>query len=219
MHEEAPRPAVYCCGPRGFTCAPRVRGTFFDELLALVAGRFIPARAGNTRHRLAWISLASAHPRSRGEHVGAVRLDELFRGSSPLARGKFPRRPREEPGLRLIPARAGNITSSSSPKFSCSAHPRSRGEHTEVGDARQATEGTSPLARGTSVRLSYGTAAARLISAHAGNTHTIASNELTAAAHPRSHGEHVSPTLPTMVSSGSSPLARGTFLRLRNLRV
>lgn len=158
MHEEAPRPAVYCCGPRGFTCAPRVRGTFFDELLALVAGRFIPARAGNTRHRLAWISLASAHPRSRGEH-------------------------------------------------------------TEVGDARQATEGTSPLARGTSVRLSYGTAAARLISAHAGNTHTIASNELTAAAHPRSHGEHVSPTLPTMVSSGSSPLARGTFLRLRNLRV
>ena len=28
-------------------------------------------------------------------------------------------------------------------------------------------------------------------------------------AHPRSRGEHVSPTLPTMVSSGSSPLARG----------
>ena len=91
--------------------------------------RLIPARAGNTEARPSIIL---------GHH-----------GSSPLARGtrKFVRC--LAAGNRLIPARAGNTLHSYRSFSKISAHPRSRGEHTDsyIGDRDE--YGSSPLARGT----------------------------------------------------------------------
>jgi len=88
--------------------SPLARGTLEPASRKTTAGRFIPARAGNTpllrRHR----RLESVHPRSRGEHFTYSAHAASRTGSSPLARGT------PMMGLfgmrvsRFIPARAGN---------------------------------------------------------------------------------------------------------------
>ena len=47
---------------------------------------------------------ASAHPRSRGENMHLVTVDEAWAGSSPLARGKLRIYVTAEQSERLIPA-------------------------------------------------------------------------------------------------------------------
>ena len=49
-----------------------------------------------------------------------------------------------------------------------------------------------------------------LIPARAGNTRKQILNIRSIRAHPRSRGEHTSPTCPSTCDWGSSPLARGT---------
>ena len=48
----------------------------------------IPAHAGKTRCSSASCLLATAHPRSRGENAYQSRARDIFKGSSPLTRGK-----------------------------------------------------------------------------------------------------------------------------------
>ena len=71
-------------------------------------------------------------------------------------------------------------------------------------------EGSSPLARGTRVLRVGGADLLGLIPARAGNTpHTVGLSS-SQRAHPRSRGEHDTPTPKQGLSRGSSPLARGT---------
>ena len=112
---------------------------------------------------------------------------------------------------RLIPARAGNI---SSLRFSCSsqpAHPRSRGEHCVRVPLTTAVAGSSPLARGTCHEALALFRAVRLIPARAGNIRVESLSCRSRSAHPRSRGEHSTTTALTLSRNGSSPLARGTF--------
>ena len=92
--------------------------------------RLIPARAGNTSEALNRTTLASAHPRSRGEHFGVDTVQFGAPGSSPLARGTLLLAGLGLARGRLIPARAGNTAEASLSAIPNSAHPRSRGEHT-----------------------------------------------------------------------------------------
>ena len=71
------------------------------------------------------------------------------------------------------------------------AHPRSRGEHREVGAVRLDELGSSPLARGTRTRSNLVGSVHRLIPARAGNTARRWPLTTSPSAHPRSHGEHV----------------------------
>jgi len=48
--------------------SPLARGTWFVNVLAAGAKRFIPARAGNIFIRKISSRIAAVHPRSRGEH-------------------------------------------------------------------------------------------------------------------------------------------------------
>ena len=74
--------------------------------------------------------------------------------------------------------------------------------------------GSSPLARGTHLKsLSYVTEL-RLIPARAGNTRYRHYRRGSAAAHPRSRGEHVVVLGQNHAAVGSSPLARGTPLNV-----
>ena len=72
--------------------------------------RLIPARAGNTINASQYAGCASAHPRSRGEHLVRRSPRCCARGSSPLARGTHSYQRVSDTAFRLIPARAGNTT-------------------------------------------------------------------------------------------------------------
>ena len=151
-----------------------------------------------------------AHPRSRGEHEPGchVGVDEC--GSSPLARGT-PNPTLFTPlSFRLIPARAGNTMAVMIATGSISAHPRSRGEHKLTRKGDPAHVGSSPLARGTLVKLTAAHCPKRLIPARAGNTRCREASTCGLTAHPRSRGEHLENSTGKILVAGSSPLARGT---------
>lgn len=89
------------------------------------------------------------------------------------------------------------------------AHPRSRGEHIEVGRAHFRVSGSSPLTRGTLLQVQLLLLFTRLIPARARNTVSPRRSPPNDRAHPRSRGEHASPTIKGATPVGSSPLARG----------
>ena len=109
--------------------SPLARGTPAARSVSKPQLRLIPARAGNTDCS-DWLSpRAPAHPRSRGEHSGAITSPSAMVGSSPLARGTRAAEERQRIRFRLIPARAGNTPCRVPGRSGYPAHPRSRGEH------------------------------------------------------------------------------------------
>ena len=110
-----------------------------------------------------------AHPRSRGEHGVPVIHADVANGSSPLARGTYVVARRRNRRYRLIPARAGNISSRVRGYALRSAHPRSRGEHFVRVTILEGLIGSSPLARGTCYTCKVPENHSRLIPARAGN--------------------------------------------------
>ncbi len=134
-------------------------------------------------------SAPAAYPRSRGEHVVDVLLNDSTNGSSPLMRGTFVSQTPRHRNARLIPARAGNTLGTCHPRGSGAAHPRSRGEHVEPSSTRLVVCGSSPLSQGTFVHVLHLIVPLRLI--------------------PRSRGEHALVSESMNSPHGSSPLARG----------
>ena len=192
--------------------SPLARGTPDYGVRENPCARLIPARAGNTHGGLVPGEPVSAHPRSRGEHLRTLFRMELFRGSSPLARGTPVRNLAVFIGVRLIPARAGNTRKENTKWVATAAHPRSRGEHPHTVKLTGAITGSSPLARGTLRQMSHHPRTNRLIPARAGNTDFLIIIISPSSAHPRSRGEHCVGMFPALSQSGSSPLARGTPL-------
>ena len=131
-------------------------------------------------------------------------------GSSPLARGTRGTDDSETVPAGLIPARAGNTNLTISSTSTSRAHPRSRGEHSDLSESRRQSPGSSPLARGTRFIAASEVTAKGLIPARAGNTVLSTLTGVTAGAHPRSRGEHTSSFVRRDSQLGSSPLARGT---------
>ena len=185
-------PAAVVIENRGIGSSPLARGTSRGYPLHTVPERLIPARAGN-------ISLS---------HI----IREPIIGSSPLARGTCEFAGHGGVSFRLIPARAGNILRWKVDMMFFPAHPRSRGEH--VGKVRgfPSSSGSSPLARGTSIKIIGDIFVWRLIPARAGNINSIEEGRGQLAAHPRSRGEHAVGAVASWTYTGSSPLARGTYL-------
>ena len=91
---------------------------------------------------------ASAHPRSRGENLHLVTVDEAWAGSSPLARGKLRIYVTAEQSERLIPARAGKTGREGIDSAGPQAHPRVSGENDVCTIARAIEAGSSPRERG-----------------------------------------------------------------------
>ena len=98
-------------GVRG--SSPLARGTLLNLPSGFPGGRLIPARAGNTSSAEPILVFMSAHPRSRGEHFLSVWVFCRASGSSPLARGTPNYGKHWALCCRLIPARAGNTSLSS----------------------------------------------------------------------------------------------------------
>ena len=193
-----------------FGSSPLARGTWWHLSSVKAPGRLIPARAGN----MAWGGEgrggSKAHPRSRGEHAVCDGFLAGIFGSSPLARGTYSPPQSQRITQRLIPARAGNIARRRVLVLRSSAHPRSRGEHETFKNELDISDGSSPLARGTSCPCVGVGFRGRLIPARAGNITMSKLNYHAQTAHPRSRGEHQRARVVGIASVGSSPLARGT---------
>ncbi len=70
--------------------SPRVRGTPSSRAASSISGRFIPARAGDTRHWAAAGGAQPVHPRACGGHVIWTIIAVAVAGSSPRVRGTRP---------------------------------------------------------------------------------------------------------------------------------
>ena len=137
-------------------------------------------------------------------------------GSSPLTRGKHPI-PRGRYGARrLIPAHAGKTYPGPRQRRQEGAHPRSRGENTEVTALLMPIAGSSPLTRGKPDPVDSATHVWRLIPAHAGKTLPGKASTRPHRAHPRSRGENWLRRRPVPCRSGSSPLTRGKQRKRRH---
>ena len=188
--ENAQRPGAYACA-----CGSSLltRGKLSHSGTSLHQVRLIPAHAGKTSGRPSPTGAAAAHPRSRGENANSGRPAVSFAGSSPLTRGK-----RADDALRLsnpglIPAHAGKTLRSGSLIGRTTAHPRSRGENTDLQRICDALGGSSPLTRGKPLDAPPDRPVAGLIPAHAGKTTTRPSPMRSPKAHPRSRGENAEP--------------------------
>ncbi len=111
--------------------------------------------------------------------------------------------------VRLIPAHAGSTTAQGDYMLLVAAHPRSRGEHSKIGDFPGAEKGSSPLTRGALYPITFADSGGGLIPAHAGSTQVFRMCCVTSRAHPRSRGEHALVVLRVEALVGSSPLTRG----------
>ena len=111
--------------------SPLTRGTQPPHEAPPSPSRFIPAYAGNTESRLAWVCGLAVHPRLRGEHVERLEVLAPPHGSSPLTRGTLRISALGPKTFRFIPAYAGNTSGRTSPMRNGAVHPRLRGEHTK----------------------------------------------------------------------------------------
>ncbi len=91
--------------------------------------RFIPAPAGNTPHLGANALRLPVHPRACGEHRRSNGDASAQCGSSPRLRGTLVSMALRPPGVRFIPAPAGNTMLWQTETISKTVHPRACGEH------------------------------------------------------------------------------------------
>ena len=172
--------------------SPLTRGKQVPVTHAPDPSRLIPAHAGKTRTLDTRERERSAHPRSRGENASVAASEEMFRGSSPLTRGKLRRIQRLSRGRRLIPAHAGKTVGVDNVGYGVQAHPRSRGENRRRRTSSRSSVGSSPLTRGKRMPVCVSDNRFRLIPAHAGKTLSSSTLRVTRWAHPRSRGENTS---------------------------
>ncbi len=170
--------------------SPLARGTHQCRELTYWPPRFIPAGAGNTFPQWSGTGSVSVYPRWRGEHCACAVMSPFLFGLSPLARGTPKGWRRWRPGIRFIPAGAGNTKIKPRAHSWATVYPRWRGEHGVYYADLVNSLGLSPLARGTQSK-SY----------PRGSYATV---------YPRWRGEHE--RLPRLHAQpfGLSPLARGT---------
>ena len=149
--------------------SPRARGTRSRPRDLASVRRFIPAGAGNARHRDAANRVAAVHPRGRGERSARADRTEKTTGSSPRARGTPDPSVTEATKARFIPAGAGNALVPPLPPGAPPVHPRGRGERLFSVALLALQRGSSPRARGTRYGRPCARSSVRFIPAGAGN--------------------------------------------------
>ena len=190
--------------------SPRVRGTREDEQYAKQATRIIPACAGNASSAVSDRSLSPDHPRVCGERCVFGGQSWPLAGSSPRVRGTRLQNWSFYPGLRIIPACAGNALLAWTIYSQAPDHPRVCGERHKTTHRKGCRCGSSPRVRGTRRNVFQNPSLGRIIPACAGNAHFVLHTYLAITDHPRVCGERYERLDPLTGEIGSSPRVRGT---------
>ena len=189
-----------------------MRGTLtVEHVLHMVEG-IIPAYAGNTCHERFASFATRDHPRICGEHCLVHFVPPWLMGSSPHMRGTHESLRRVLDVHGIIPAYAGNTSSTRLAVSPCRDHPRICGEHSLVNVVHWLTWGSSPHMRGTHRFLVFGESVCGIIPAYAGNTMPPTVRRYGMGDHPRICGEHELIKNLTSYYAGSSPHMRGTHV-------
>ena len=130
-------------------------------------------------------------------------------GSSPLVRGKQLHNETDTELIRIIPACAGQTTSSSIPLCHCADHPRLCGANSPSHAPVASGHGSSPLVRGKHQLVALIHSQIRIIPACAGQTVVCCIRSSPSADHPRLCGANRDSNNKEMACAGSSPLVRG----------
>ena len=172
--------------------SPLTRGTRIFGFQSCLNIRFIPAYAGNSGLRPAFLKSPTVHPRLRGELVYLNVMAGVPNGSSPLTRGTHDLSDAIAIFGRFIPAYAGNSAFLSVLASVNAVHPRLRGELRLVRGPLRWSSGSSPLTRGTLKQFLQTTSDTTV--------------------HPRLRGELSVDWGILLNKIGSSPLTRGTHV-------
>ena len=129
--------------------SPRMRGKRTMEFWTPLAGRIIPAHAGQTRRHVGIDRAAADHPRACGANGDHSKTLRNSFGSSPRMRGKRYTLKIPYSAVRIIPAHAGQTT---------------------YGMGGAPPNGSSPRMRGKHILINGATHEIRIIPAHAGQT-------------------------------------------------
>ena len=171
-----------------------MRGTPEQAPQSQLAGRIIPADAGNTSGHIVLGLRAGDHPRGCGEHSAIGKRVMQSPGSSPRMRGTLREHLHVVDDIGIIPADAGN-TLTCPPALRISwDHPRGCGEHKRLKAGFGQSAGSSPRMRGTRQRRWWCM------------TYSLD--------HPRGCGEHQYGMPLSDIDDGSSPRMRGTPVQI-----
>ena len=189
--------------------SPRVRGKPFLEGHRRGLGRIIPASAGQTTPHCDGIATSTDHPRECGANEYVTPAMKAEDGSSPRVRGK--RHARGNAGLatRIIPASAGQTSSTAVAYSSAADHPRECGANVRRAPGHDVQNGSSPRVRGKHGMPPMARMACWIIPASAGQTFRVPAAVETDADHPRECGANHQVRGGGRAHAGSSPRVRG----------
>ena len=189
--------------------SPRMRGKPAARSRRVMRVRIIPAHAGQTSAaaRAGWSR--PDHPRACGANVLTLHLHHAASGSSPRRRVKRLDFKGFELKSRIIPAHAGQTTTTGACDAATKDHPRACGANAKWLRSCPAPSGSSPRMRGKLADETAVVTASRIIPAHAGQTNTSVFSLACATDHPRACGANVISGRLRHASGGSSPRMRG----------
>ena len=189
-HPRACGANLLCRLPRvgEFGSSPRMRGKRHCLSPMYSCRRIIPAHAGQTASRSQARTLPTDHPRACGANYACCSASVSPYGSSPRMRGKLALSLAPCPGVRIIPAHAGQTGGRWRLRRARPDHPRACGANTVQGAAFAGVVGSSPRMRGKHVLGDTPFVRIRIIPAHAGQTSTPMSVPCSISDHPRACG-------------------------------
>ena len=167
-----------------------MRGTLFCVIIVPYCAGIIPAYAGNTSRLPSRLGNARDHPRVCGEHCEGLFVASGDVGSSPRMRGTPARYCASRSNAGIIPAYAGNTSTTRARRCLPRDHPRVCGEHQSGAPIQFVGLGIIP--------------------AYAGNTVEVVCVVGHVRDHPRVCGEHRDLAAVAFAWLGSSPRMRGT---------
>ena len=156
-----------------------------------------------------WTCETADHPRACGANGTSSMATSQATGSSPRVRGKRPMRHTMPSLRRIIPARAGQTTSTCAATTRAPDHPRACGANAAETPLGDADAGSSPRVRGKPLHLCQGLIDGRIIPARAGQTSFLLLSVLPRSDHPRACGANPRTLNVPHTPSGSSPRVRG----------
>ena len=168
--------------------SPRVRGKPLGRRASARPSRIIPASAGQTETSRLTLKAPTDHPRECGANHSWMYARRRQFGSSPRVRGKLIGLLSRIFGNRIIPASAGQTSSSVGGATTTTDHPRECGANLTQSCSIERVIGSSPRVRGKRTGEPNNSVSVRIIPASAGQTWRPAYGSGARADHPRECG-------------------------------